>query len=355
MKHGLVAALACALLACTTPLQNGEQLYREGDRLAALEAWRAIPADASDSAEARERITVVEAEFERLVVQYKQRGRYYEGKERLAESILNYRLALKLQPGDSATLDHVQELARVVASRKAELKSQYAAALAADDLPAAREKLASLRSLDPFDPELETDARQLRAALTDAIESQMTLGKQGFASGDVEASGRAFRAVLQLDPDNESARGYLSHIATMEREAMAGGSERFESAAPFATDAEIRAEGSYQNALASERKRQYYAAIRHDLHALEADSTHAAARRHLKAVRKRMASTVPTLIEAGRAAFREEDLQSALDHWRLALLVDPDNERVTAYIARAEQQLQNLEQLRADPTPRGKS
>ena len=68
-----------------------------------------------------------------------------------------------------------------------------------------------------------------------------------------------------------------------------------------------------------------------------------------------MASTVPTLLEAGRDAFRQEDLQSALDHWRLALLVDPDNERIIAYIARAEQQLQNLEQLRADPAPRRNS
>ena len=355
MKHGLVATLACALFACMTPLQQGERLYREGDRLAALEAWRAIPRDASDAEAVAERIAVVEAEFERLVVQYKQRGRYYEAKARLAESILNYRLALKLQPGDGETLEHVQHLARVVASQKAELQESYAAAIVAKDLPAAREQLSSLRSLDPFDPELETDARELRAALRDAIEAQMLAGKQGFAAGNVKVSGRAFRAVLDLDPDNESARGYLSHIVALERNPAASGAGRFEAAAPFATEAEIRAEGSYQNALASERRRKFYSAIRHDLHALRADSDHVAARRHLEALRRRMAPTVPNLIEAGRAAFREEDLQSALDHWRLALLVDPDNERIIAYIARAEQQLQNLEQLRADPVPRGTS
>ena len=56
--------------------------------------------------------------------------------------------------------------------------------------------------------------------------------------------------------------------------------------------------------------------------------------------------------KAGRTAFREEDLQSALDLWRRALLVDPRNERVIAYIGRAERQLQNLERLRANPTSR---
>lgn len=355
MKRGLFAALACTLFACTTPLQQGERLYREGDRLAALEAWRAIPSDAPDAAKVRTRIEVVEAEFERLVVQYKQRGRYYEAKERLAESILNYRLALKLQPADIETLAHVQELAREVASRKAELQASYAAALAAGNLPAAREQLASLRSLDPFDPKLETDARRLRGALRAAIEKHLVTGKRGFASGNIDAARRAFHAVLELDPDNESARGYLSYITTQRRDAVASGPAAFDASAPFATDAEIRAEGSYQNALASERKGEPYAAIRHDMHALEADAEHAAARRHLNTMRRRMAPKVPTLIEAGRAAFRAEDLQSALDHWRLALLLDPANERIIAYIGRAEQQLQNLELLRADPIPQRNS
>ncbi|MBW2267843.1 MAG: hypothetical protein JRH16_04650 [Deltaproteobacteria bacterium] len=355
MKRGLLAACACALAACMTPLQQGERLYHEGDRLAALEVWRAIPDEATDAAQVRARIDIVEAEFERLVVQYKQRGHYYEAKQRLAESILNYRLALKLQPDDDETLAHVQELARVVATRKAELQGRYAAALAASDLPGAREQLASLRSLDPFDPELETDARQLRGALRDAIETHMAMGKQGFATGNIDTSQHSFRAVLELDPDNESARGYLSYIATLQRDAETSGPVAFEASAPFATDAEIRAEGFYQNALASERKGELYAAIRHDLHSLDADAEHEAARRHLNALRRRLASNVPTLIEAGRAAFRAEDLQSALDHWRQALLVAPDNERIIAYIARAEQQLQNLEELRADPAPRRSS
>ncbi len=54
------------------------------------------------------------------------------------------------------------------------------------------------------------------------------------------------------------------------------------------------------------------------------------------------------LIERGREAFQNEDLQSALDDWRLALLIEPSNERTRAYIARAEQQLANLESLRSD-------
>lgn len=352
MKRCWLVTTVLLFAACATPLQQGERLYREGDRLGALEMWRAAAEDASDVDEVRARIRVVEAEFERLVVQYKQRGRYYEAKERLAESILNYRLALKLQPEDYETLDHVQELARALAARKATLKRAYAAALAADDLPAARSQLAALRSLDPFDPKLETDARRLRTALRTAIEREMATGRRGFASGSHDVAMRAFRSVLELDPDNESARGYLSYIATLQRESEAGGSVAFEASAPFATDDEIRAEGFYQNALDAERRGDLYGAIRQDQHALDADRGHSAARRHLGGLRKRLASRVPALIEAGRTAFRAEDLQSALDQWRLALLVDPKNERVSAYIERAEQQLQNLERLRSEPAAR---
>ncbi len=73
------------------------------------------------------------------------------------------------------------------------------------------------------------------------------------------------------------------------------------------------------------------------------------ARSHLATLRGRLASEVDGLIEEGRLAFRSEDLQSALDLWRQALLLDPENERARAYTARAEQQIQNLERLRSGP------
>ncbi|MGI9591035.1 MAG: hypothetical protein ACR2P8_06675 [Myxococcota bacterium] len=350
MKRVLLPMLASCALACTTPLERGERLYQEGDRLGALEAWRAAPEDSRESEAVEARIAVVETEFERLVVQHKQRARYYEGKGRLAESVLNYRLALKLQPDDADTLAHVQELARTLVQRKVERQQRYAAAFERGDLPAASRELAGLRELDPFDHELETDARQLRRALHTEIDRRMAEGRRSFAAGNLEASAAAFETALDLDPNNESARGYLSYIASLRRETAEAGRQpaRFE-AGGFATDAEIRVEGFYQNAVAAERAGDPFAAIRNDVRALRADPGHTVAKRHLDALRGELQPGVPALIEAGRTAFREEDLQSALDIWRRALLVDPDNERVIAYIGRAEQQLENLERLRSEP------
>ena len=350
MKRARVALLALAC-ACATPLDEGERLYQEGDRLGALESWRAISLDGSDFQRARERIAVVEMEFQVLVVRYKQRARYFEQRGHLAEAVLNYRLALKLQPGDVETLAHVQELARRVMQQKAETAERYQEAFEAGELARARGELEQLRVLDPFDPELETSEKIFGDALQTALDRQLVAGRRALAAGNQQAAQSAFRAALELEASNESAQGYLSYIETIRREAEGDDDEAagFEAPESFASDDAIRAEGFYQNALAAERSGDLYTAIRHDLHALRTDSTHERSQEHLAQLRVALGSEVDALIEEGRAAFRDEDLDSALESWSRALLVDPSNERAKAYVARARRQLQNLERLRSEP------
>lgn len=356
-----LAAASLLAAACTTPAERGERLYREGDRLGALEIWRSIPENARAYPAVQQRIPLVEAEFQRLVVRYKQRARYYESKGRLAESILNDRLALELQPDDAATLARVQSLARTLAARKAELMKEYRVSFAAGDLASARRTLAQLHTLDAFDPELETEARALGDALRSEVSKQIAMGRRGFASGNFTAAQRAFESVLELDPDNESAQGYISYIDTLRRErnksgktASASGSNSGSGSSlgardTFASQAEIRAEGFHQNGLAAARRGDYYAAIRQQLFALGANADHAGAQQELARLRRQLAPEVEKRIESGRLAFRNEDLQSAIDEWRLALLVDPENERTRAYLGHAETQLENLERMRSEP------
>lgn len=357
MRRFAVLAVTLALAGCTTPLDVGEKRYRDGDRLGALEQWRDIPQDSFQYESARKRIAEVEDEFQQLVVRYKQRARYFERKERLAESILNYRLAAKLEPKDRATMAHVQELSRLLAARKDSVQSEYTEAFQRGDLPSARARLATLRALDPFDSELEADRRAFDTALRGRVDDLLTRGRQGFTSGRLGEADQAFRAVLELDPENASAQGYLSYIAAMREDDAAPRPRSTTSVLPRppldATEAQIRAEGFHQNALAAERRGEPFAAIQQDLRALEADKGHAGAKRHLVMLRQKLSPDVDGLIDSGRTSFREEDLQGALDQWRRALLVDPGNERALGYVARTEKLLDNLEQLRADPDAAG--
>jgi len=353
-RPGLAAAclLGAALAAaCTTPLELGERRYREGDQLAALEIWRSVPPSATYYPRVRRRIDAVETEFQQLVVRYEKRAVYYEKQGRLAESILNYRLALKLEPDDHATLDHVQELARTLSARKREAKSALRENLDAGRLADARGNLAALRTLDPFDSELEIVSRQVDDALRGQVEQLLARGRRGFTSGDYGRARSAFEAVLALDDQNESARGYLAYIDAIRSEESRTDSTQppAETRLVRASDDEIRAEGYHQNALAADRSGDPYAAIRNDMRALELAPEHGEARRHLAELRRRLSPDVARLIETGQGHYQQEELHSALDAWRRALLIDPGNEDARAYVARAELLLQNLERLRSEP------
>jgi tetratricopeptide (TPR) repeat protein len=348
---GLLASLA---FACTTPLQLGERRYQEGDPLAALSIWRSVEPDQFEYEAAQRRVEQVEREFEQQVRFYKKRALYYEERERLAESVLNYRLALKLQQEDRATLDHVQGLVRRLATEREAKRSELREAFARGDLAAARQALDRLRVLDPFSPETTNDGRQLEAALAAEIDRRLARGRRGFGSGDHQAAEQAFQSVLELDPDNETAQGYLAfidRIREQDRQATAAKVARVEPREVRASDAEIRAEGLYRNALAAEGRGDGFEAIRWDIRALRAHAGHARARQHLDGLRRRLQPEVPGLIEAGRRQFQQEDLQSALDLWRRALLIDPRNGEAREYAERAEQLLENLDRLRGAPLP----
>jgi tetratricopeptide (TPR) repeat protein len=349
MNRAAVALLGLWLLAAcgTTPLERGERLYREGDRLGALETWRSVPESDAHYDDARRRIEALELESQRLALRYRKRAQYFEEKGRLAESILDYRLALRLKPDDAETLSRVQQLARDLARQKAQLAMSYGEAVGAGDLAGARRTLTELRRLDAFDPELQSDERNLRAALRAEVARRLESSQRALSAARYDVARSELDALLELDPNNESARGYLAYIRAVENASPSPA--RFDAPEHLSSDAEIRAEGFYQNALAAEQANDVYGAIRHDQRALREDPSHERARLHLAHLRAALSDRVEPLIEAGREAFQKEDLQTALDYWRLALLIAPENERTQAYVARAERQLANLEGLRSEP------
>lgn len=348
-RFPVLLAAVVALAGCATPLELGERRYREGDRLAALEIWRGVSSDATFYEATQRRIHEVEREFDQLGLRYKKRGRYYERRGRLAESVLNYRLALKLQPDDHETLAHVQELVRELDARKREAEADLRLDMEARDLAGASGHLQALRMIDPFDPQGEIAERRVAKAVQKEVNRLLARGRRGFSSGDHRSASGAFQEVLALDPENDAAQGYLSFIETIRTE-DANRARGLDPPQMNASEAEIRAEGFYRNSLAAEEAGDPYGAIRHDVSALVLDPNHRKARTHLADLRRELQPSVPGLVAQGREYFEQEDLQSALEEWRKALLIDPSNPDAGEYVERAERMLQNLEQLRAIPT-----
>lgn len=356
------AAGALAGLACTTPLEQGERAYQRGDREQALEAWKDIDSAEPDYGSAQSRIEAVSEERGQLVSRYLQRARYFEERGRLAEALLDFRLALRLAPSDAETQAHVQDLSRRLAKSRAEGLALFRAAFARDDLGAARVHIASLRVLDAFSPEIADGQRQLADALSTRIDAIVSRGSDDIEAGELGAAEGAFESVLDLDPQNVTARGNLAYIARLRGESGTSRTEtapnpdpadlappRPRSARP--REVEIRAEGYFQNALAAEASGDAYQAIRYDRAALEADPGHAGARSQLASLRRALAPQVGTLLESGRRHYQREDLRAALDQWERVLLIDPTNQEAKEHAARAEKLLERLEELRAEPLP----
>ena len=231
----LLACGALGLASCASSGESGELLYSAGDLRGAIEAWRAADPDGLAP-----RIAAVEQEIEARVQRYIANAQSLEREGRIAEALLDYRLALELRPDDAVNLAHIQQLARDAIAQRAALLEAYREVRARGDYAAAEPALEKLRRLDPFEPTYQSEELRLRAVI------------------------------------------------------------------------------------AEDRR---------------------ARRERARAAR---AAQVESLVEAGRAAFGDEQLETALDLWRRALLIDPENERIQAYIARAERQLETLEQLRAE-------
>jgi len=345
-------SLAFVVTACATKLDRAEDLYRQGDRRAALEIWETIPPENPQHAEAVARIEAVEKERSQLVDRYLRRARYFERQQRIAESMLDYRLALRLKD-DEPTLEHVQELARTLVALKKQHRGEFDQAFANGDLAQARQIIDLLETFDPFDPELTLKKSQLDAALQQRINAKLVRGRRYFSDGIYPRAKEAFDEILVLDPTNESARGYLAYIAEIRKNESNGQNGQAKKPSPEIpeTDTEIRAEGLYQNALESERYNAPFRAILYDLEALRKNPRHKGAQAHLMRLREKLTPQIEPLVQSGRKAFREEDLQLALDDWNKALLINPSDARVQGYVTRAEKLLEGLERLRTEPSP----
>ena len=231
----LFAGGALSLAGCASPGESGELLYSAGDLRGAIEAWRA-----ADPVAHAARIAAVEQELAGRVQRYIANAQTLERDGRIAEALLDYRLAFELRPDDTANLAHIQQLAREAVTQRTALLEAYREVRARGDLKAAEPALEKLRRLDPFEPAYQSEELRLRAVIA----------------------------------DEQRARRERARAARL--------------------------------------------------------------------------AQVESLVEAGRAAFGDEQLETALDLWRRALMIDPENERIQAYIARAERQLETLDQLRAE-------
>jgi len=277
----LVSAVASLLLGgCTTPVERAERLYRQGDLRGAVELWKSVPEGRRGHAEAQARLRVAQEEFERTLRRYEMRGHFYAVRGRLAEALLHYRLALKLDPARAPTLSQIQQIVRDLDAQTRTGREGLGQAMAHGDLATASEQIRALEKLDPFDPALRLELDQARATVGARAQRYLQAGKGRYAQGDLERAEREFTRVLELEPDNESALGYLSFIRLTRQKRLPA-----DLTAISPSEQQILAEGHFRRALQSEKDGNPFTAIQQYTQALQISPAHARAERRLSLLR----------------------------------------------------------------------
>jgi len=328
---GACALLLC-VLGCAQAYERGERLYSQGDVPGALDAWRSIPESSREYARAHARLETIEAELAATLARYEKRAEFFEGEGRLAEAVLYYRLALKLDPDRPATLERVQTLFRAQHEQEAAQRERLSRALAAGNLREANAAADKLSRINPFDPGIQIEVRQVYAETGAQVLRSLEDGKRAYANGDRAGAAAAFSRALELDPENEAA----------ERSAAAG---VHAPPPPTPSSQEILAEGHFRAGQQAEEQGDPYRAIEEYMAALEVDDKHAGARQRLAALRQELQPRLPGLVEQGKHYFQSEDLEKALSVWHDALLIAPDDQRTKENVDRAERILSRLEEI----------
>ncbi|MFQ5512976.1 MAG: hypothetical protein ACE5FG_00955 [Myxococcota bacterium] len=327
-----------------SPYERGERLYRQGDLARALAAWRSVASSGRDYERAQSRLQIVSAEFDRMLRRYEKRAEFFESEERLAEAVLYNRLAYKLDPSRTHLLERVQRLARELEARTQEEERAMQRALEAGRLREASEHAARLKRLDPFDVSLQIEIRQALAAVGTEVLRNLEAGKRAYASGQRVQALRAFEQVLELEPQNGTALGYISYLRP--GRGTRGGSTPAPPAS-ISSD-EILAEGLYRAGRRAEGSGEPFRALEEYDAALRASAEHAEARSALDRLRRELRPRIEELYDAGKRYFQDEDLHNALRVWRRVLLIDPTHERTRENVERAERILSRLEEIRTD-------
>ncbi|MFI5316643.1 MAG: tetratricopeptide repeat protein [Myxococcota bacterium] len=348
-RAGACALMLCFAVGCAQAYDRGERLYSQGDVPGALAVWRGIPESSREYPQAHARLQTLEVELASTLARYEKRAQFFEGEGRLAEAVLYYRLALKLDPDRPATLERVQKLFRELHAQEDLERKRLAAALAAGNLGDANASAEKLSRLDPFDPGIQIEVRQVYAETGAQVLRSLEDGKRAYALGDRAGASAAFSRALALDPQNEAALGYLSYIRRYDQE-LAEEDHRRKSAGsapppPTLSSQEILAEGHFRSGQQAEEAGDPYRALEEYVAALRIDEKHAGAKRRLTALRQELTPRLPALYEQGKHYFQDEDLEKALAVWRDALLIAPDDQRTKENVDRAERILSRLEEI----------
>ncbi len=239
-----------------------------------------------------------------------------------------------------------------------------------------KDAIAIYREIAASDPNNVVARQRLRAAerkLETIVQSEIRAGDSLKALQNYERARSSYERALALDPSNSAVQFRLDSLSVILKDDLAAALERADSY--LARGRYSQAEQGYQSVLRRDpnnaRAREGIAALRRIENqrlfeegksayderqfeqalpifegVLRQDPRHVEARRYLTLTREALKPVVEAHFRAGLQHYLIEHYQEALDEWRKALRIDPENEAILGYAERAEEKIKALEELK---------
>ncbi len=309
-------------------VRAGDRALEQGDLEAARQAYKAALAEAPDLAPAKTGMEKVEGLVDALVAEHLRNARRAGQTGQLMRAADEYRQALKLRPAADIRreLEALQESGR---SRIAKLQQHIEAALARQDLPAARRHLDQLEQLAPDSDGTRQLRERLQARTEERISQLLDAADQHLGQQAYKEALAAYRKALELAPDNPRAQQGLRRV----RQTV---SERLQTLLGQ-TDAALE-DGQYGRAHELLKQAQ----------ALDPYSSALKKRRTRLTLLEKSGlkpEDAPRLYLEGIDLYTRGRYRQAISLWKQVLELNPRHERARSNIAKAQRKLAQIERI----------
>jgi tetratricopeptide (TPR) repeat protein len=267
---------------------------------------------------------------------------------------LAYGRALALAAGDSAAAAGERRCRAESdrrAARSAEIRRVVATgmdALAADDLPAARDAFTHVLALDANDREAAAMLERVRRAIATRAEGQLRLARRSLDAGSFDQAAEQARGARVLDPRAEGldeleaalarARGRSAGVAAgVPAPDTARAGRAADRSAVKHAGREV--EDLYRRGLAAIAERRLDDALRYWELVQSLNPGDPRVTEYLKR----------EYLTRGMEHFAAGRVEEAMSYWQKALDVDPKDERARGYMARAQTQVARTRELTGEP------
>lgn len=316
------------------PLEDGKASLRENRLGDAIQSFRRVLEIDLENAIAQEYLEKTEGMVKDAITSYNRQGDLLYRDSKYAEALQEYRQTLLLDPGNSTAKSSIR---RCRDKLKERIDKLFKVAMEQFNNEEYSKAVNTFESILEIDPDYKVAKDRLSEAQKLFEENKTVVlqkenlqeGKDFFFNRNYETAKKYFQKVVDLDPDNEYGKEAVDLLKQSE-DKLANQSQEDQIARKFT-------EG-----IIAFKNRKYEEAIAIWQEIKEIDPQNEFVDQYIGYAQRAKEERANKSYQDGKTAFSKGDFLAAREAFQKALEVDPDNDKVKDYLARANTKIVTL-------------